>query len=69
MRNNIKKAQNNVGGDYQAPKTQKNGYVWELLLKGDPKAITLISLIITIIILIILAGIAISLTIRRKWNS
>lgn len=32
------------------------------------KGITLIALVVTIILLIILAGIAINATIRRKWN-
>ena len=32
------------------------------------KGITLIALIITIIILLILAGVTLNITLRRKWN-
>ncbi len=32
------------------------------------QGITLVSLVVTIIILLILAGTAITLTIRRRWN-
>ena len=38
----------------------------EVFLKNR-KGITLIALVITIIVLLILAGITINLTIRRKW--
>lgn len=38
--------------------------------KGEStKGITLIALVITIIVLLILAGITINLTLRRKWNN
>lgn len=32
------------------------------------KGITLISLVVTILILLILVGVTLNLTIRRKWN-
>lgn len=35
----------------------------------ENRAITLIALIITIIVLLVLAGIAISMLLRRKWNT
>lgn len=47
-------------------KKHQHKYCRNLLLKDDPKAITLIALVITIIILIILAGVAISLTIGEN---
>ena len=37
-------------------------------LKKGVKGITLVALVVTIIVLLILSGLAISLTIRRKWN-
>ncbi len=36
--------------------------------RKNEQAITLIALIITIIIMLILAGVVINLTLRRKWN-
>lgn len=35
----------------------------------NTKGITLIALVITIILLLILAGVVINLMIRRKWNT
>lgn len=35
----------------------------------ENRAITLIALIITIIVLLVLAGIGISMLLRRKWNT
>lgn len=37
-------------------------------MKKQAKGITLIALVITIIILLILASVAISLTLRRQWD-
>lgn len=48
----IRKAENNIGAG----------------LVSTKRGITLIALIITIILMLILSGIVISLTIRRKWN-
>ena len=38
------------------------------ILKTKNSGITLIALIVTIIVLLILAGVSISLISRRKWN-
>ena len=50
-------------------KNSKNvGGVTHTHTNRNEKGITLIALIITIIILLILAGVAINFTLRRKWN-
>ena len=37
-------------------------------IKKEIKGITLVALVVTIIVLLILAGVAISFTIRRRWD-
>ena len=47
-------------------KDMYNNFV--LINKENTKGITLIVLVVTIIVLLILAGLGISFTIRRRWN-
>ena len=50
-------------------KIKNKSEITKIKTKKDNKGITLIALVITIIILIILAGIAINLALRRQWNT
>ena len=66
--NEVNKKNKYVGALTKRTKNKKQQYAYcrEALLKGDPKAITLIALVITIVVLIILAGVAINLTLGEN---
>ena len=41
----------------------------KIIMQRNTKGITLIALVVTVIVLIILAGVSISLVLGEKWNS